>query len=239
MARAGDHVQVLVNGHDLTGDHNRITVNDSYQMLEATTFGMNAQRFIAGQRQMSLQHVGYLNPDSTAAHPVLNTVSVEGVVSVLLGENTTPVAGDPVYNLLTRQEGYQTQPQMGQVIPFTAAFINSGDRGGWGTILLPLTSITDSLTTGSIDAGAATTNGGAAFLHVLQAAPTDTYTLTLEHAPDNATWTTVGTFTLDGSQVTSERLALSSTLSRYLRLRATRSGSAGDTVRLMVSAVRF
>jgi hypothetical protein len=73
----------------------------------------------------------------------------------------------------------------------------------------------------------------------MQAAATDTYSLTLEQSPDGSTWTTAGTFTLDGSQVGSERLALSGTLSRYLRLRATRTGSAGDTVRLMASVVRF
>ena len=188
---------------------------------------------------MTLQHAGYLNPEAAAAHPVLKAVAVNGVVSVLLGNNADPAAGDPVYHLLTRQEGYQTQPQMGQVIPFTAAFSNAGDRGGWGTIVQPPTDITTTTTGSSVDNGAATTNGGAAFLHVLQAAETDTYTVTIEHAPDGSTWTTAGTFTLDGSQVGSERLALTGTLSQYLRLRATRTGSAGDTVRLMASVVRF
>jgi len=38
MALAGDHVQVLVGGYELTGDMNRVTVNDTYDMHDITAF---------------------------------------------------------------------------------------------------------------------------------------------------------------------------------------------------------
>ena len=239
---AGDHVQVLVGGYELTGDHNRITIDDAYKTLDATAFSDAVHKFIRGQRQMKLAHRGYVNAAAGRSHPVLKGVSVDGVVSVLVGQNADPAAGDPVYNLLTRQEQYKTLPEINQVIPFDAAFANRGDRSGWGVILGPPTSFTNTSNGNSVDGGAASSNGGAAFLHVLQAAASDTYTIVVEGADDSGFTTnvvTLGTFTLDASGIGSERLALAGTISRYVRWKATRTGTAGDTVRIAVALIRF
>lgn len=79
-------------------------------------------------------------------------------------------------------------------------------------------------------------------MQILEAAATDTYTIIVEGSTTGAfsgEETTVATFTLDGSQIGSERVAITGTIPRYLRYKATRSGSAGDNLRLAVSAVRF
>jgi len=87
-----------------------------------------------------------------------------------------------------------------------------------------------------------TINGGSAFLHVLQAAGSDTYTIIVEGSATGAfsgEEVTLATFTLEASAQGSERIAISGTVHQYVRFKATRSGSAGDTVKIAASLVRF
>ncbi len=242
MALAGDHVQVLVDGYELTGDSHQMAFNDSRDMLEKTAFSHAAHNFLPGQVIHRLVHNGFLNAEAARSHPVLKGVAVDGVVSVLLGQNTAPAVGDPAYSLLVRQEHYQTMPQSGRIVPFTANFPNKGDQSGWGVALAVPVTFTDSSNGSAIDNGAASSNGGAALLHVLQAAASDTYTLIVEGADDSGfttNVTTLATFSLDASALGSERVAIAGTISRYTRWRATRSGTAGETVKIAVNLIRF
>jgi hypothetical protein len=243
MALAGDHVQVLVDGYDLTGDHNKIVIEDKRKMHVIEAFGDAVEKCIPGQRQPKLQHSGYFNPESGRSHPVLNGVIVTGVVSVLVGQNADPSVGDPMYNLLTQQEMYQTNAQFGEVLPFSANFNpRSGLNSGWGVALAVPVSFTNTTNGGSVDNGSASNDGGLAFLHILQAAGTDTYSIVVEGSTTGAFGgeeTIVGTFTLDASAIGSEQLVLTGTIPRYLRFKATRTGSAGDTVRLAVAVMRY
>lgn len=240
---AGDHVQVLIGGYELTGDSNRITIDDARQTLDATAFGDAVQKFIAGQRRMSLTHSGYLNATAAHSHPVLNTAALDGVVSLLVGQNAAPAAGDPVYNLRTLQSRYSTTPEVGQVVPFSATFANrQGNQDGWGTALAVPTSFTNTTNGTAVNHGAATTDGGAAYLHVLTAAASDTYAVTVEGSTTgvfSGEQTTLATFTLNGSALGSERIAINGSIPQYIRWRAVRTGSAGDTVRIALSLVRF
>src|SRR4051794_17656514 len=130
MALAGDHVQVLVSGYELTGDVNRIVVNDSRDMEDVTAFSDVAHKFIVGPRMVAVSHMGYLNPVAAASHPVLKAAAVQGAVSVLLGQNATPVVGDPMFSLYAQQGEYASAPSSDSYVPFSAFFANSGSLGG-------------------------------------------------------------------------------------------------------------
>jgi len=239
---AGDHVQVLVDGYELTGDSNNISISDQRKMLDVTAFADAVHKFIPGKRQASLDHSGYMNAASAGSHPVLKGVDVDGVVSVLVGDNTTPAEGDIAYSLSVRQGKYSPQPAVGAFIPFSAMFATKGELGSWGVALAVPVTFTNSANGGSVDNGAATSNGGAAFLHILQAAASDTYAIIVEGSTTGSFGgeeTTLATFTLDASSLGSERAAISGTIPRYTRWKATRTGSAGDTVELAVNLVRF
>jgi hypothetical protein len=232
----------LVGGYELTGDSNRIAVEDKRDTYDVTAFGDAVHKFIPGKRAINLTHVGYLNADSARSHPVLKGVAVNGIVSVLLGQNTDPVVGDPMYSVAVRQGQYQSLVEMGKFVPFAAAFANRGDLGGWGAALAVPVTFTDSGNGSAVDNGAQTTGGGAAFLHVLTAAASDTYEIKVEGSATGAfsgEESTIATFTLDASTLGSERQAISGTIPRYTRWKATRTGSAGDTVEIAVSLVRF
>lgn len=241
-ALAGDHTQVLVGGYELTGDSFRLVLSDGVDMHDVTAFGDAVHRFIPGQRMAGIEHGGYLNSAAAQSHPVLKSGVFEGVVSVLLGQNIAPVVGDPTFSLGTLQGQYQTMPERGTFVPFSARFANKGELGGWGVALAVPISFTNSTNGTSVDNGASSANGGAAFLHVLQAAASDTYAITIEGSSSGAfagEQTTLATFTLNASALGSQRVSVGGTIPRYTRWKAVRTGSAGNTVKIAVSLVRF
>jgi hypothetical protein len=133
-------------------------------------------------------------------------------------------------------------PEVAKAIPFTAQFANRSGLGGWGRALAVGATFTNTSNGASQDNGASTSKGGAAFLHILQAAASDTYAIIVEGSATGAfagEQTTVASFTLNASSVGSERIAVTGTIPRYLRWKATRTGSAGNTVRLSINLVRF
>ena len=241
MALAGDHVQVLVGGYELTGDSNRISISDARDMHNVTVFRDRVHRFIPGQRVMSLVHAGYLNPQAARSHPVLKAANLQGVVSVVLGQNADPTAGDPAFSLVAQQGRYDSRPEANKAVPFGALFANKGEGSGWGVALAVPTTINDTSSGSAVDNGAATANGGAAFLHILQAAASDSYSLTVEGSATGAFGgeeTTLATFDLDGSEIGSERVSIDGPIPRYTRWRAVRTGAAGDDMTFAVNLVR-
>lgn len=242
MALAGDHVAVLVDGYELTGDHNSISIDDSRKALCQTTFGDAVKNCIPGQRMMKLQHGGFMNADNARSHPALKGATLEGVVSVLVGQNADPAVGDPVYCLKTLQSYYQVAPQFGEVIPFKATFASKGELGGWGVALAVPVEFTNTSNGSSVDNDAASSNGGSAYLNVLTAAATDRYEIIVEgsNVSDFASGvSTLATFNLNASAIGSERMAISGSIPQYTRWKATRtSGAAGDTVKIAVALIR-
>lgn len=241
---AGDHVRVLVDGYELTGDSNRILINDTYDMHDITAFSDGVHNFIPGQSRSLMEHSGYLNPQAGASHPVLkDQVINNSVVSLYLGQNAVPVIGDPVYALRALQGKYQSQLETGKVVPFSAAFVSNGNHGGsWGVALAVAVNFTNTTNGTVVDNGAATANGGIGVLHILQAAASDTYSITVEGSTTGAfggEQTTLGTFVKNGSALGAERVPVSGTIPRYLRWRAVRTGSAGNTVKIAVSFARY
>jgi hypothetical protein len=233
---AGKTVQVFVDGYDLTGDHNRITLEDDRNTYDVTAFGDEARRFIVGPRNTRLTHEGYLNPADNRSHPALKDVSVGGAVTVLMGD-----AG-LAYSFPVRQGRYHSRPRVGSYVPFTAAFATRGNLGGWGETLLSPDPFTDTVTGTVLDGGSASLLGGAVFLHLLTAPASDTYTFTVEGSATGAFGgeeTVLATFVLNGATTGVEHIQIDGTVPRYVRARATPSGSAGDTVRAVMTLVRF
>ncbi|CAG0964554.1 hypothetical protein ANAEL_00824 [Anaerolineales bacterium] len=241
-ALAGDHVQVLVAGYELTGDSNSLNISDKRDMYDVSAFGDTTHKFVPGRRAMSLDHAGYLNMAAAGSHPVLRGSAIDGVVSVVLGQNAVAVLGDPMFSLFTLQGKYSAMTEAGKFVPFGAMFVNKGTLGGWGTALAVPVSFTNTTNGSSVNNGASSSNGGAAFLHLLLAAATDRYSITVQGASDSGFTSpiTLATFNLDASQLGSERVAIAGNIPQYTRWTATRtSGSAGNTVRIAVNLVRF
>jgi hypothetical protein len=158
MALAGDNVQVLVGQSDLTGDINKIAIDDRRDSYDVSGFGDFTHNFILGKRMASIEHSGYMNAVS-GTHGVLRTGDIQRIVSVLLGLNAAPAVGNPVYSMLFQQGKYAVMPEVNKYIPFAARFDNAGSNGGWGVILTPPVTMTNTTSGSSVDNGAPTTKG--------------------------------------------------------------------------------
>ena len=238
---AGDHVQVLVDGYELTGDSNRISINDSRDLFDITAFGDEARKFSPGQRMMALEHAGFMNSAAGRSHPVLQGAAVDGLFSLYLGQNAAPTAGDPVFSLLSRQGRYGALPQVNRMIPFRAGFANRGEDGGWGIALTQPLAVTGSASGSAVDNGAGSDSGGLACLHVLEAADSDAYALALEGSSAGAFTgeeTTLATFTLDGRALDSELVIIEGAIPRYVRWKAAADPGATDRIRIAISLIR-
>ena len=238
---AGDHVQVLVDGYELTGDSNRININERRDLFDITAFGDEVHKFSPGQRTMALRHAGFMNSAEGGSHPVLQGAAADGLFSLYLGQNAAPAAGDPVFSLLARQGRYGALPQVNQMIPFRARFANRGEDGGWGIALTQPVDVTGSTSGSAVDNGGANDGGGLACLHVLEAAASDAYVITIEGSGGGAfagEERTLATFTLDGTALGSEQVKIDGRIPRYTRWRATAGPSASDRIRIAVSLIR-
>lgn len=241
MAIAGDHVNVLVGGFDLTADSNQLLIIDQRNLYDVTAFGDMAHHFIPSTRMCMLEHNGFMNAMTARSHPALKSATLEGAVSVMLGQNNAPALGDPTYVLVAQQGKYEVLPQVGRHVPFMAMFANLASAGGWGIVVAPPTSITTSAV-GTSTFGASTNKGGLACLHILQAVSSDTYTFTLEGSTTgafNTEQTVLATFSVNGTTLTSDYKVLSGVIPAYVRWKATRAGSAGNTIRFAASLLRY
>lgn len=243
MALAGDFIQVLVGGYDLTGDSNRVMIGDRFDVHDVTAFGDQVHNVLLGQRQVVVDHAGYMNAAAGQSHPVLRGTALQGVFSVFVGDNAAPVASNPVFSLDVRQGKYAIAPETARYIPFMAMFANRGGNGGWGVALAALQTFTNTTTGTGVDNGVQTTNGGAAYLHLLEVAATDRYSITVEGATNSgfsAGLTTLATFTLNAAVIASERIAINGTIPQFTRIKVTRTiGSANNQFKISASLVRF
>ncbi len=117
MAFAGNFIQVLVNGYELTGDSNHVTIDDKRDTYDVTAFGDLAHNFLPGVRTFALDYAGYLNANAAGSHSIIRGAAVKGIVSLLVGGNAPPAAGNPVYSLLAQQGKYYDAPGNCEVRP--------------------------------------------------------------------------------------------------------------------------
>ena len=116
----------------------------------------------------------------------------------------------------------------------SAKFVTRGTTGLELGQVLHHTTVTDSTTDVGINdpnqALTEITQPCAGVLHVWDATATDTYVVKIQDSTDNVNWDDLITFTLNGTVLGSERVAVASgALEPYRRVVAARTGVAGDT----------
>ncbi len=239
---SGDHVQVLVDGYDITGDSNHVSINEDRDVFDITAFRDEARKFIPGQRMMAVRHAGFMNSGEAGSHPVLKGADLAGLFSVYVRENAEPRTGDPVFSMLARQGRYGALPQFNRMIPFQAVFANQDENGGWGVALTNPKHVIGSSAGDALDNGAATDGGALACLHVLDAAASDAYTFSIEGSDSGAfagEESVLATFALDGRALGSEQVKINRIIPRYARWVATADPAARDGAKIAISLIRI
>ena len=223
--KSGLGQQIFVHGYDLSGDVSAIdNAGSPRDLLDATALNASAHERLVGLSDGNISVSSWFNDATEQEHAAYSGLLTTNRI-VLWAFGAT--RGDVAAGLVAKQMNYD------------------GSRGSDGSLALSVESLGASgvplewgntLTTGkethasagsstSRDDGAATSAGMAAYLEIVDC-DSGTPTVQIQESSDNGAsdaWTNVITFSTVGyaSAPTAERLTMSGTVKRYLRVTTT------------------
>jgi hypothetical protein len=202
--QSGLGARLLVGGYDISGDISAIdSVNGSKGDLDVTDVTQSAHSRIQGLMDGSMGFTSFW--DVNNAHPVLSALpTADEIMAALL----PPLSiGSAAACLNAKQIDYP--PARASDAGLTMKVEGQGQGYGldWGLQLTPgLRTDTAGTNGSSLDNGAATAFGAQSYLQVTAFTGTSV-TVTVQHAPDNSTWSTLAAFTAVTAAPATQRLA--------------------------------
>ncbi len=220
MARKhGSKAKVYVEGYDLTGYLRQVSSAGSADVAETTTLGKTAKTYIPGPKDAVISAEGLYDGDADA---------VDEVLQEALGKEETiwtwypqgDAHGEAGYGAACVETSYEIETPVDDVAAITAEAQADGGRDRIQSYHA-LAEETASGQSSSIDNGAATNNGGVAYLHVPALTGTGpTLDVTIQHSADNGAtdpWSALVTFTQVTVAHSVERKEVAGTVKRYTR----------------------
>jgi len=210
----GSNARVLFGSNDVSAYFNEASYARRKDLVDTTTFGDSARRYLEILRHGSATLTGFYDGDATKLSAQLSTAFQAAATTVLtLAPNSTTV-GNEAWLLAAHTPRYDVKQVTSGVVGTSAQFDADGpiDVGRWLHALAAETGGGDSA---SVDNGATTSNGGVANLHVTAFAGTSV-TVKVQHSADNSSFADLIAFTAVAG-ATSQQLAVSGTVDRYVR----------------------
>lgn len=233
--------RLYVGGVDLSGDARTFASADcSIEVADMTGWSQTVRWGIpSGQIAVGLRDFQALMNDTavTGSHTVMKDPTTLNTVSLLFGGNAAPASGDPAYITVANLEPGGVGFDGASILTKGTWVPDAQDDSEfpWGVVLFSDTSLSVTTNGDSVhDAGAATSYGCHAHLHVLATSSGD-FEFKIQHAPDGSTWADLVTFSSDGSAVTSEQTSTSGSVDQYVRGVATRTSG---TVQIVMTFAR-
>lgn len=145
MALAGDHVVVKLDDSGGTlrtfanGDITAVDVPLSFDQHDVSGFGDEAHKFINGQINAPVRLRGFMTTTaSVGTHTVIKGAYAAGIqvtLKVAVGNNATPITGDPEYSGEFLIESYRPMIDTGKAVMFEATLKPAiGTAPVWGTM---------------------------------------------------------------------------------------------------------
>ena len=222
---AGKNSGVLFGAFDLTSYFNSFSFSRDTNAISTTMFGDDNESYIAGIDTSQIDISGLFDGGTDAVDEELaNAFSVTTATPLTVFQNGT-TAGEPCVLLDSKIQNYTIDSSVSEAVGVSSNF--TGNNFGRGLSLYALTNTSATANTTAVDFGSSTSFGGQAFLHCT-AHSSANIAVKLQSSADNASFAdvTAGGFTaITGT--TSERIAPTGTINRYVRLVITvTSGSA-------------
>lgn len=231
----GMNSDAYLNGYDIGDWVNKVKTSHQRAMLDRTVINNSgAKSYAKGLHEGSASISGFFDHDNTANLAAESPARVEADTLEYLLHTSL---GASTEDILTFFPGGATT--VGDRGIGVAGYINNYDidqnndeltKSDWEMVgcynreplklLASMASRTNSFTGTSLDNSAGTTNGGVGYLQV------DNWTsgslpVLIEHSTDNSVWSTLVTFTAAGADHVAQRIAVSGTVNRYVRAKAT------------------
>lgn len=218
----GKNAKVYTNGYSISTYLQKISLSMSAENPEDTTIGSSSRgRVPDGIIDGSASMDGIFDDDSGAIDSQMETIlGAQDTIWSLLPAGDAAL-GDVGYGFIGINNEYSSESAYDDVVKFSASTEVSGGQGvEFCKTLVPLAAKTTSSNSANLDNGAATTNGGSAYLQVTAASGLTSIDVTIKGSATGSFGgeeTTVGTFTQVTAAPDSERISFSGSVPRYIR----------------------
>ena len=217
----GKTTTIFLNAVDFSTYFNSADTTRTADTAETTTFGSSNKTYIAGNMDGTVSMTGFFDATADATiQPLLggsDCLLTFGIDTLAATKNVRFGNGNIT--------NYGVSSPVGDVVATSIDF--QADKGLYDGIVLENATYTSTTTGTARDNGAATTNGGSAFLIVSARSGTSpTADVKIQHSADNTTYADLVTFTQAtavGSEI--KYVAEGTTVNRYLKIVATIGGS--------------
>lgn len=224
------YTRLYYGGIDLSGDSRAFgAAKYAHPAVNMTGWSNTHEQYLADRPEVGIEGYQALMNDTatTGAFTVLKTTPQNAYVSMLFGGSGEPEVGDPAYLIGALQHSNNISTDGGAMIveadfKLSAGTFDAYAGAAWGYVLSPATSIGATTTYTSVDLGGALANGAQAILHIT-ASSGGTWAFIIRDSADDSSFSTIMTFSSDGSAVTSERQTKSGAVRQYVRFVATRT----------------
>lgn len=198
-------------------------------MLDTTTLCDGAKVFIPDIEGGSFQVAGPLDADAATDG------QWDALVAQKAATTPTPITFMPlgtdgaVWLVEGVDTNFDTSAGVGQTVDWSLAATTTGVLDLNGTVLADNVAVTATANGSAIDGGASSANGAVFHLHVTAYATITSDDVTIEDSSTGSSgWATIATFA-QATGLTSERVAITGTIKRYVRIVDTISGSGSIT----------
>lgn len=242
----GTKSRIFMNGRALSCEVKGFSTSWDSNLAEVTALCDGGSKFIPGMSEGSIQLEGYFQSDQGATgedfiHEVISNSLDTDDGAVISAYPAGLTAGYPAFIQKGDTSSYEIESAVDDAVTLKMES-QSDNSADWGVLLVNVTNDAGPApvnSTGVQDVSAATTNGGAAILHVTSlTGTTPSATLKVQHSVDNTTFTDLATFsaaTVIGGQFVI--VPRGTTVNKYLRVQLS-ALSAGATVSYVVAFAR-
>jgi hypothetical protein len=232
----GKNTGVLVDSSNLSAFFNEASASQDVETAETTTFGSSAKTYIVGLKDGTMSISGMFDGDAGSIdEKIESALGVDAPGFTTIAPEGLSIGGTS-YSCQSRKTSYEVSSPVGDVVSTSLSIQADGgiDRG---VLLGAATAVTSSGEGASQDNAASSANGGAAYLHVTANTRDGASTFKVQHSSDNTTWADLATFaSVSSATVTSEKVAVTGTVNRYLRASHAPGGSTGSVTYTMAFA---
>lgn len=208
---------LLIGGYHVGSGTQQLSLHGGPALIDVTDITQRAHSRLGGLRDGGMDLTMYHDPAPGGAHAALSTLPTADRIATYL---RSTALGAPAACCNGRQIGYDpTRSNSGELTIKTQV---DADGYGleWGVQLTPGVRTDTAATNGAaVDQLAATAFGAQAYLQAVALTGT-TATVTVQHSPDNSTWSTLLAFAAVTAAPAAQRLATASnttTVNRYIR----------------------
>ena len=226
---AGKDNKVLFGAFDLSSYFNSASFSREQEVSETTTFGSDQATYISSIETATASLGGFWDGGSDAVDEELQAIIGSASATPLSIYQGGDTAGNKVVLLNSKIQNYTIDSSVADAVGVSATF--TGDNFGNGKSLYALTNTSATANTTAVDFGASSSLGGQAQLHCT-AHSSANISVKIQSSADNSSFADVSGFSFTAiSGTTSERIATTNTVNRYVRLAITvTSGSATFSV---------